>query len=151
MARNARTIHLGNALRKLLFVSLFFVSTSLGCFTPIGKIPDSDFVWEDRTIKVNYQEVYRRVLAGVRTCKPGIAEGNLYTDIKEGHIDVFLVDMFGGKHPGVLGIILVKEDHNGDTVVRVGVQTVYDDPLFAPPGRLRKKWLNFAEGDLSCD
>lgn len=138
-------------MKKLIVAYSFCILITLGCATPVGKIPESDFVWEDRIIKLNYQEVYRNIANGFRTCKPGIAEGNLYTDIKEGHLDVYLVDVFGGKHPGVLGIIRVKEDNNGNTIVRVGVQRIYDNPVFGARGIYRKKWLEFAEGDLSCD
>lgn len=132
-------------------ISMLILITMVSCATPVGKIPESDFAWQEKVIEENYQEVYRRILNGFRKCKPGIAEGNLYTDIKEGHFDVYLIDVFGGKHSGVLGVIDLKSDDKANTIVRVGVQAIYDRPLFGGHGRYRKLWLKFAEGDLSCE
>lgn len=122
----------------------------IGCATPAGKIPESDFVWQEKIIEANYQEVYRRIVSGFRTCGDVIAEGNLYTDIKEGHFDIYLRGTFGGRSDFILGVIHLKPNDKGNTIVKVGVQTIYDRPLFGRHGKYRKLWLKFAEGDLSC-
>ena len=136
----------------LIIFSLIFI-TMTGCATPAGKIPESDFVWQEKIIEANYQEVYRRIVNGFRTCKDvvaEVAEGNLYTDIKEGHFDIYLWNVLGGRSDWVLGIIYLKPDDKGNTIVRVGVQTIYDRPLLGGHGKYRRLWLKFAEGDLSC-
>jgi hypothetical protein len=132
--------------KKIIFI-LAVLLFCTGCFTPIGKIPKEDFGWQEKIIEADYQEVYRRVLNGFRTCKPGIAEGNLYTDIKEGHFDVYLVGFLGTKHPGALGMIDIKADEKGNTIIKVGVQKMYDHA-----GYYRKIWLSFAEKkEVVCD
>jgi hypothetical protein len=132
-------------IKKSLFVFLIVFLTN-ACFTPVGKIPDADFVWEEKAINFNYQEVYRNISNGLRSCQQGMAEGNLYTDTKEGYFDIYLTGLLGGKHQGVLGIVRLKSAGLNQTSVRVGVQNVYDGN-----GAYRKKWLTYAEGKTSCE
>ena len=133
----------------LIIFSLIFIAMIV-CATPAGKISESDFVWQEKVIEANYQEVYSRIANGFRTCGDLIAEGNLSTDTKEGHFDIYSGDALGGRSNWVLGKIYLKPDNKGNTIVKVGVQTIYDGPLFGEHGKYRRLWLRFAEGDLSC-
>jgi hypothetical protein len=133
----------------LTIFSLIFIAL-IGCATPAGKISKSDFVWQEKVIEANYQEVYNRIVNGFRTCGDLIAEGNLYTDAQKGHFDIYLRDPLGGRSDWVIGIINLKPDNKGNTIVKVGVQTIYNGPLFGEHGKYRRLWLRFAEGDLSC-
>ena len=81
---------------------MFFYKISLFLSNNLKK---SDFVWEERVVAANYQEVYRRILSGFRKCGEIIPEGHLYTDIKEGHFDVYIRQTFGGRSDFVFGII----------------------------------------------
>jgi hypothetical protein len=121
-----------------------------GCATPAGKISKSDFVWQKKVVEADYQEVYKRIVNGFRTCGDLIAEGNLNTNTQKGHFSIYPRDELGGRSDWVLGIINLKPDNKGNTIVRVGVQIIYDGPLFGEHGKYRRLWLRFAQGDLSC-
>ncbi len=79
-----------------------------------------------------------------------ITKCSLNADTKEGHFDIYLRDALGGRSDWVIGIIYLKPDNKGNTIVKVGVQTIYDGPLFGEHGKYRRLWLRFAEGDSSC-
>ena len=132
-------------------IAIFFLLIVIGCATPVGKLKKSDFAWEERVISANYQEVYRRILSGFRKCGEVIPEGNLYTDIQEGRFDVYVRQTFGGRSDFVFGIIDVIYRNENATLVRVGVQTIYDGvSSFGTKGRTRKLWLKWAEGIIDC-
>lgn len=132
----------------LIIFSLIFMAM-IGCATPAGKISESDFVRQEKVIEADYQEVYKRIVNGFQTCGDLITKCSLNADTKEGHFDVYRT-VPGGRSDWVIGIIYLKPDNNGNTIVKVGVQTIYDGPLFGEHGKYRRLWSKFAEGDLSC-
>jgi hypothetical protein len=108
------------------------------------------FCLAEKVIEADYQEVYKRIENGFRTCGDLLAQGNLDTNTPRGHFRIYSRDELGGRSDWVLGIINVKRDDKGNTIVRVGVQIIYDGPLFGEHGQYRRLWLRFAEGDYSC-
>lgn len=132
-------------------ITVFFLLIITSCVTPIGKFKESDFVWEEKVITANYQEVYRRILLGFRRCKVGVPESNLYQDIKEGRFDVYLDQAFvGGRSDITLGMIYVVYKTNDISIVKVGVRYIFDKPLFGEEGGKRRLWLKWAAGNINC-
>jgi len=127
----------------LLILAVYFLS---GCATPPGQLKESDLVWQEKTIAANYQEVYRNIKEGFRTCAGVVIESDLYTDKKTGHFDVYLAR----GSDWVFGLIDLKSITEASTWVKVGVQNSYDSPAFAETGLNRKLWLRWASGDLTC-
>jgi hypothetical protein len=135
---------------KKLYI-LFIIFSIYGCAeTPVGKIPDSEYVWANKYIPANYQEVYRRLINGLRGCSYASIEPFLFTDIKEANIDVYFRTTSATTRL-VFGVIRIKETSNNNTLVKIGVQKSADNPLFEEPGRLRMSWMSIAEGSSSCD
>ena len=132
----------------LIIFSLIFAAM-IGCATPAVK--KSDMVWQKKVIEANYQEVYARIINGFKTCSDLVAECKLNPDTKKGRFNIYLRDALGGRGDWVIGVIYLKPDNKGNTVVRVGVQTIYDGDLFGVHGKYRRLWLKFAEGDSFCN
>lgn len=121
-----------------------------GCATPPGKFKDSDLTWSHVDISLNYQVVYRNVSEGFRRCGGKIAEGNLYTDIREGQIDIYLKDVFGGRSSWVYGIVRVKFKEEQISNFSVGVNNPYDSPMLGKQGEGRKTILSWANAKYDC-
>lgn len=122
-----------------------------GCAaTPVGKIPESDFVWQEKNTVTEYQKVYRNLVNGFKTCTHSAIEPIIYTDTKEAHIDVYIRNVYSPTK-FVLGVINVKALNDSSTNVRVGVQSIYDKPVFGEEGVKRKKWMSFVDGNTNCD
>lgn len=136
-----------------IFLVLCLLILLSGCATPVGKIPEFDFVWQEKIIEVNYQEVYRRIVKGFQSCGDiGIAEGHLYTDIKRGNFVVYENAAFGGRGDYVLGTISIMPYKEEKAIIKVGVRTLPESGgLFGRQGSYRKVWLKFADGDFNCE
>ena len=128
----------------LLTTTLVF----LGCATPPGQLKESDLIWQEKTIPANYQEVYRRVNNGFRRCGVGVPEGNLFTDNKTGHFDVYIPQGLGlgGGSSWVLGLIDIKSISSNSAKIKAGVLNRYENQQ----GAQGKLWLRWASGDLTC-
>ena len=124
---------------------LLIVLLCIGCAWKPGQIPDSDFHWQENIITADYQEVYRRITQGFRTCDDHIAEGNIFTDTKSGYLDIYAPNIFQEKSAWVVGRIEIKAN-NDNTIVRIGVQSKYDWGW--QQGKRHSVWLKYAEGHL---
>lgn len=132
------------------FLLVCFVVLTTGCATPVSKISESDFVWAEGQFDINYQHVYRNFKRGLDMCARGLAvEGDLFTDIKEGNLNLYFKTMLGSSNGFVFGVIRIS-DSGGQANVRVGVQHVYAKPLFGPPAKV-ESFLSYAKPIQSCD
>lgn len=119
-----------------------------GCaFTPPGALKTSDLITEHKVVKAGYQTVYKRVRDGFRTCGERYVESELYTDLKEGQIDVF---SHNAPIAITLGLITIKQITKDSTRVTVSANKAFDSPFFHEEGFQRKQWLRWATGDRSC-
>lgn len=120
------------------------------CATPIGQMTEDDFNWSEETVHAGYQEVYRRITNGLRSCDgdgiPAVPIGNLYTDNRTAHIDVFLGSMYGGHTRLPLGMIQIKALSEGATQVRVAGHKTPESAKFRPGAYRRQQWLDWAAG-----
>jgi len=126
------------------------VATLTACATPIGKFTDEDFVWSRREVADNYQAVYRTVFQTSKECAGVRTEGNLYTDIRQGTVDVYLADAFGGRSPWVLGTVRIEALSDDLTRVSVGVNKSLDKPLLGKEGGQRETIMQWADGVSGC-
>ncbi len=124
-------------------ILLVFIFFCLNCATPIGQYKESDFTWKEKIIMAKYDEVYTRVLNGFRKWGQCVAEGNIYSDKKAGHFDIYLKALGHGRSDFVIGMIDLQEQKNGTTLMRTGSLRP-NSPIFG--GEL---WFKFAEGDYS--
>ncbi len=137
-------------IRIIMILILFSILPS--CSKPIGQLTENDMGWTRAEMPMNYQAVYRNVNEGFRRCGSGlIAEGNLYTDIQEGHFDLYLATLMGGKAPGALGVINIKEIDSNHAKISIGIVNVFDNPIFGKKGKGRERFFNWANGIYECD
>lgn len=132
--------------RSMIVVIAFLT----GCATPIGQMAETDFNWSDETVSAGYQEVYRRLVNGFRSCSgdglPAVPIGNLYTDNRTAHIDVYLGSMYGGQTQWPLGMIDLQAISDAKTQVRVGGHKTPESATFRPGAYRRQQWLDWAAG-----
>jgi hypothetical protein len=131
-----------------IILSLLILSS---CATPAGKFKESDMAWTKMNLPLNYQAVYRNLNDGFRTCGPSyFPVGNLYTDINEGHFDIYLSDMFGGSSEWVYGRVSIKDIDGDSSAISIGVNNAYDNPLFGKKGGGREMISQWAQGIYEC-
>ena len=132
----------------LAIAAFYFLS---GCATPPGQLKESDLVWQERTIAANYQEVYRNVKDGFKTCGPNSIDSELYTDIRKGHFDIYHSTLAVPKSMSrTVGLIDITPKGDSNSLIKVGVNTYDENFPFVTKGVLHKRWLRWAEGDLVC-
>ncbi len=133
-----------NRLKKMVFfVWLLFFS---GC-TPIGHMGHSDFNWTIKTLDIPYQQVYRNIEAGFRCHRGWYPSGQLYTDIQEGHFDLYATPpdpLFGRL---VYGKIIIKSLSERKSKLSIGVTHHFDKPIFSKRGKPRETILQWAKGE----
>lgn len=137
---------------RLLKGLLFAVLATIvgGCATPIGKFTDEDFVWSHREVDDGYQAVYRTIFTTSKECGGIRTEGNLYTDVRQGTVDIYLVDVFGGRSPWVLGTVRIEAQADDRTQISVGVNRSMDNPLLGKKGGQRETIMRWADGISGC-
>ena len=128
--------------------------TLAGCATPVGQMPDSDFAWYSFQLGIGYQAAYRNLREGFKTCGTayGILEGDLYTDIGEGKLTVYVPGAFLPTlhHNIVEGVIRIRgEAGKASSMLRIGVQHRYDRLFIRKPGDEQRSWAKLARGDFS--
>jgi len=122
------------------------------CATPVGQFKESDMTWTKSEIGINYQAVFRNVKEGFRKCASHLfADGNLYTDIKESHFDVYLTDVLGGKSPWVYGVVNIKSIDSNHSTLEIGVNNAYDNPVFGKKGGGREMISGWALRTYGCE
>lgn len=121
-----------------------------GCATPVSKLGDEEYVWTESYVPTSYQQTYRNMKQGLDVCGAAFSvESNLYTDINEGVMVLYLKNLLGGNNGFVYGTIKLKKENEG-TRVRIGVQTVYAKPLFGT-SKAGETMLKFANGNYDCE
>ncbi len=130
---------------------------SVGCATIPGGFKESDLVWEERKFEATQQEVHAAMDKGFKTCissnkfdvskdsgraLPGMAED-------EGLYIVRLKRLLTADP--VFGFIRIKSIAENETAVRVGINKLHENPSLPENGdTIRKRWLNWASGDVDC-
>jgi hypothetical protein len=138
---------------KLLLIALTVLVLG-SCATPPGQIQDSDLLWEEKTVPIGYEQVYRNIVNGFRTCGPespgmvnvsqiGVPECVTYPESKEISCDVYIRQLYGGRSDWIIGFIRIKDFREHGTTVRVGVKPVFKN-------QTDDIWLQFAEGKYTC-
>jgi hypothetical protein len=121
--------------------------TCSGCATPPGRMTQNDFSWTEATVNTNYQDVYRRIVTGFRSCSNvDVPEGNIYTDLQEAMFDVYNKGIGGSRTDFVAGMIKLTAADDG-TKVSIGANNSAFEWL---QEKRKKQWLNFAQGDFTC-
>ena len=108
------------------------------CATPISQMTDDEFIWTFAVIPHNYQSVYRSIKEGL------LQQGNtgqnldsdLYTDIQEGHFDVYATDIFGLRM-SPFAKIRVKGTNDNQCELKVG-----QNPTWQGMGSNRGRFSN---------
>jgi hypothetical protein len=142
-----------NSLAKVKILALLVCLGALtSCATPIGQFKESDLTWTKFDKDVNYQEVFRNLKEGFRRCAPGLfADGNLYTDIKEGHFDIYVTNILGGRSQWVYGIINIRANFPDGSTVDIGVKNAFDNPVFGKKGGRREMISGWASKNYDCE
>ncbi len=77
-------------MNKVILTAICFMLSACAS-TPIGKLTDDDFVTKEVLLNKDYQSAYRNLINGLRGCPVlGVPFGNIYTDIGEAHIDLYM-------------------------------------------------------------
>lgn len=135
-----------------IIVPLVSVGMLTACATPIGQFKESDMTWTKLEMEMNYQSVFRNVKEGFRKCGPYyFADGNLYTDVKEGHFDIYLTDVFGGKSPWGYGVVNISGIDENHSAFEIGVNNAYDNPVLGKEGGGRETIAKWAAGTYTCE
>ena len=138
------------SIMRIVFILVSLV-TLVSCATPVGQFKSNDMAWTKLEIGMNYQSIFRNVKEGFRICGSHFfADGNLYTDIKEGHFDVYLTDIFGGQSPWVYGVVNIINIDSSHSALRIGVNNIYDNPVFGKKGGGREMIAKWASGIYAC-
>lgn len=126
---------------KRLFFVLVAIILLAGCATPSGQLSKDDFNWTILETKLNYQEAYRRMHKGINSERMYITEGNLYSELGRGMIDIYISAFpFNIRSPYVYGRINVVKKSGSQTIVEAGLNNAFPDG-----DGVRKKWLNNLE------
>jgi len=122
------------------------------CATPAGQIPKEDFAWETAELPIGYQAGFRNLRQAFQTCPGFVAEGDLYTDLGEGRLTVYLAQGFpmSGRTDFVAGKVELQKKDDARSVITLAVQHIYDKPTFGPPGKMRGQWKRWASGNFDC-
>lgn len=132
-------------MRPARWLGLFLLLA--GCYaTPIGQLPPSALLWEERTIPVPYQEAHRRIIQWFRTCPHWVQTGFLWPDLRMAQLDVFMGGVSGpGWGADTLATIAIQAQPDNRTLVKIGVR----DRFFMRPKP--KLWLRAAEENaITC-
>ena len=122
------------------------------CATPVGQFKENDMIWTKSEMEMNYQVVFRNIKEGFRKCGLHFfADGNLYSDIKEGHFDIYLTDVFGGKSPWVYGVVNINNIDPNHSTLEIGVNNTYDNPVFGKKGGGREMIAKWASRTYACE
>ena len=124
-----------------LFALTAIAATLLGC-TPVGQLKESDFVWHERTLSISYQQVFRNVRAGFRSCGDEYVESALFDDIKTGEFDAWHPTMLNSASPIYWGRIIITAIDDGHARVRVG--------LISDSEARKNRWHRWAAGEPGC-
>lgn len=139
-------------MRILILLFALCAMLSSCATTPIGKIESSGF--ESKTIVVNagFQEVYRNIVFGMKKCNTlGVPFGNIYTDINEAHIDIFM----GGHENNIsresaypYGEIAIKKI--GEKSSEVSIKLVKRSIYRLSNSEIIGLWESSARGEFLC-
>jgi hypothetical protein len=126
-----------------------------GCATPPGQLAESDFAWSAIHVGANPRQVFRIVMERYRNCGGDvIPDGQYYEDSTLNRVDLYLRAGFTGARGNfVFGVVEVgAAGARGGSNVRVGVQRMYDSPVFGRPGQKRRAIVDALNSpQLPCD
>ncbi len=128
-------------MKKTLLSTLVIIL--LGCYTPSGKLTKADFHWSAKEVKMNYQEAYRRMYRGITSEGVWIVEGNLYSELGNGMMDLYGKKPFGGRHDLVNGRIQVTKITDSVTLVEFGINNSF--PNSSRHRQWREKYFEYLE------
>ncbi len=114
-----------------------------GCATPPGEIPKEDLSWSKAVIPLGYQAAYRNLRETFTACARDVAEGDLYTDIAEGRLTVY-IRALEGRSDFVVGTINVKQQDAGKSILTTAVQKKY------AVADIHRAWERWALGKGGC-
>lgn len=117
-------------MNKVILAAAIFFMLSACASTPIGKLTEDEFVTKEVLLNKDYQSAYRNLISGLRGCPVlGVPFGNIYTDIGEAHIDLY---MGGGDNSAraskhAYGTISLKEvsPHQTKALYRLVKRSIY--------------------------
>ena len=123
------------------------------CATPPGQVKESELVFEEKTLKKNYQLVYKNFLSGFEMCASesifipdpiGFPECAANLDSRDVQCVIYHTQIFGPRADRVLGRFRITGTADGLTTVRGGYS-----PKYAKKESLAF-WMRFAEGNYQC-
>ncbi len=123
----------------------------LGCSGQLVPMKQSDLVWQDLILVGSVETVYQNIQQGFRLCNAGVPVGRFSPDGKNGHLDVYLPQKFGGSPSStIVGVIDLKQTTSDATKIKIGVFEYYDYRARGGEGAHRKRWSRWATGNLAC-
>jgi hypothetical protein len=131
----------------------FFIVLLLtaGCAPSIGNYTEEQIIYKEDTLLIGYQEAYRNFISGLRHCKElGVPEGNLFYDIKEGHIDLYVASVDGSTRATGFpqGTIIFRELTSGKTMAKYHlIPRVY---YFFDTETMLRHWQRISLGEKVC-
>lgn len=121
-----------------------------GCATPVGQFTEHDFDWIEVRADVGYQALYRRMLDNFRRCGNAVPEGNMYTDTRVAHIDVYLPGAYGGRSDWVIGVIDIRATGDNASMIRAGVNKSHPESRREGYGAQWRDWANQQPNQYTC-
>lgn len=119
-------------------IALFAVLLITGCATPSGKLTINDFNWTSTESKLNYQEAYLRMHSGLNSESAYLTEGNIYSDLGKGMIDVYMNVPPFGRSQYVLARVYVTKKASDSSLVEIGSNNAFTDNP-----DVRNRWLEY--------
>lgn len=136
----------------LLCSAAALVALTSGCATPAGQLPETEFAWSRVTLPMPPSQAFRHTTERARRCGDYRPDGQYYPDAEMNRLDLYLPGGYGSRSNFVLGVVEIRAGGEGGADVRVGVQHVYDRPLFGRPGIKRQTIVDaMRDPTLPCD
>jgi len=137
-------------MNKVILAAILFTLSACAS-TPIGKLTEDDFVTKEVLLNKDYQSAYRNLISGLRSCPGlGVPFGNIYTDIREAHIDLYMGsgDNSAMATKNAYGTISFKEvsPHQTSAQYRLVKRSVYK----LSNDTILNHWQAFSDGINQC-
>jgi hypothetical protein len=128
----------GGDMKKLIMLILVSSITIVGCATPPGQLTKDDFHWTTVQSELNYQEAYLRMDKGFNSEGLFVTEGNIYSDLGKGMIDVYMKTPLTPRSPYVSARVYVTRIPENKSLVEIG-----SNNSFGKNDKARQKWAQY--------
>ena len=128
---------------------IIFVLLISGCASNPSNTNHSDYTWTDSVSSHSYQASYRNIKEAAEKCESSWhLDSNLYTDINEGRINVYLKNLIFQNPQFLLAKVTITKTDKGSLLSIGTIDSM--DKNFAIERNTAKKLISWANGNLNC-